>query len=138
MKKLTNLLRKYEEIIRYLIIGVCTTVVSLITYFVFCDLMHLHYQVSNLLSWVCSVVFAYFTNKSFVFRTPYINVEKTAKEIVGFVSSRISSLVVEMVCMMVGVQVFGINDGIMKFVDQVIVIIMNYVLSKFLVFKKED
>lgn len=137
MKKIMALLKKYEEIIRYLVIGVCTTIVSLLFYFLFSDFMGLHYQAANVLSWVAAVTFAYFTNKTFVFRSPYRGAAHTMGEAAGFVSSRLLSLLAEIACMFIGVQLLGIDDGVMKLFDQVIVTILNYILSKFFVFRKK-
>ncbi len=135
MKKLIELYRKYEEIIMYLIVGVCTTVVSLGFYYIFAEGVGMHYQAANILSWIAAVIFAYATNKRFVFRSPYNGAVQTIKEAAGFVSSRIVSLGAEVVCMFIGVQLLGIDDGIMKLADQVIVTVLNYVLSKFFVFR---
>lgn len=136
MKKLIELYRKYEEIIMYLIVGVCTTIVSLGFYYIFAEGLQMYYQAANVLSWIAAVIFAYFTNKKFVFRSPYNGLSQTMKEAAGFVSSRLVSLAAEVICMFIGVQLLGIDDGIMKLADQVIVTVLNYVLSKFLVFRK--
>lgn len=136
MKKLIELYRKYEEIIMYLIVGVCTTIVSLGFYYIFAEGLQMYYQAANVLSWIAAVIFAYFTNKKFVFRSPYNGLSQTMKEAAGFVSSRLVSLAAEVICMFIGVQLLGIDDGIMKLGDQVIVTVLNYVLSKFLVFRK--
>lgn len=126
---------KQREILRYLIVGVCTTVVALAVYYLCADLIGTHYQAANVISWIFAVAFAYVTNKKYVFRTPFLGWKHTAAESAGFMSSRVASLLIEMFCMYIGVRWFHIDDGIMKLIDQVIVTVLNYVFSKFFVFR---
>ena len=139
MKMVFDLVKKYDEIIRYLIIGVLTTVVSLITYYV-CTFTFLNpekalqLQIANIISWIISVAFAYVTNRKFVFKSKS---KKIKKEAVTFVSSRILTLLLDMAVMFIFVSVLHLNDKIFKIVSQVLVIVGNYILSKLFVFKKE-
>lgn len=138
MKKIWELYHKYEEIIHYLIVGLLTTVVSLATYFV-CTLTFLdptnniELQIANIISWVFAVTFAYFTNRIFVFKSKNKNV---VKEATSFVGSRIFSLLLDMLTMFIIVSFLHFNDKIGKLVSQVIVTVVNYILSKLFVFKK--
>lgn len=134
-----NLIKKYEEFIRYIIIGVLTTIVSLVTYYllvytVFDPNVALELQITNVISWVVSVTFAYFTNRTFVFKREG---KFKFKEVTEFYLSRISTLFLEMLLMYLFVTVLHFNDKIIKIVAQVIVILTNYILSKFIVFKKK-
>lgn len=134
-----ELFKKYEEIIRYLIIGVLTTVVSLCTYYllvytVFDPEKALELQITNIISWIVSVTFAYFTNRKFVFKKEE---NASIKEASSFYASRISTLVIDMGLMYVFVTLLGFNDKIIKLVVQVVVIVLNYILSKFLVFNEK-
>ena len=134
-----QLFKKYEEIIRYLIIGVLTTVVSLCTYYllvytVFDPEKALELQITNIISWIVSVTFAYFTNRKFVFKKEE---NASIKEASSFYASRISTLVIDMGLMYVFVTLLGFNDKIIKLVVQVVVIVLNYILSKFLVFNEK-
>lgn len=133
-----NVIKKYEEIINYLIIGFFTTIVSLFTYYllvytIFDPNTVLELQITNIISWIVSVTFAYFTNKRFVFKNKN---PMSLKEATSFYLSRISTLLLDMFMMYLFVNVFKFNDKIIKLVVQFIIIILNYVLSKFLVFKK--
>lgn len=133
-----NLIKKYEEFIRYIIIGVLTTVVSLLTYYllvytIFNPNIPFELQITNIISWIVSVTFAYFTNRTFVFKSEY---KTNFKEVMEFYLSRISTLLLEMLLMFLFVTILHFNDKIIKLVVQVIVILANYVLSKFVVFKK--
>ena len=134
-----KLFSKYKEIILYLIFGVLTTIVSLLSYYLLTitilDPNNAFYlQIANILSWICAVLFAYITNRKYVFESKDKN--KT-KEIIKFVSSRIVTLILDMLIMGIGVSILNFNDKIMKIISQVVVIVLNYVLSKIFVFKKK-
>ncbi len=131
-----NLYKKHKEIIMYLIFGVLTTLVSLLSYFVLAGTVldatnALQLQICNILSWISAVTFAYFTNKHFVFNQKGNNIG----ELVSFYLSRVFTLLVDMLIMFVFVSLLKFNDAIVKFAVQVIVIVLNYILSKFLVFR---
>ena len=128
-----KLYKKYEEIINYLIVGVLTTIVSIVTYLLFANTFlaeksDLDIQIANVLSWICAVTFAYITNR--------IKGKKQIKEACNFVLARIFSLIVDMLLMYVLYSLMHIDDTIAKLVVQVVVIILNYILSKIIVFKK--
>lgn len=132
-------IRKHGEIIRYLIIGGLTTVVSLGTYYLLVWFLldpenEVQLQIANVISWIAAVTFAYFTNRSFVFRSDNPN---RLAEAAGFYLSRVGTLLLDMGIMFLGVSVLHFNDKIMKLVVQVIVTVGNYVLSKLLVFRKK-
>lgn len=129
-----NLYKKYEEIINYLIFGVLTTLVSIVSYFAFSKIFNINYLISNVIAFIISVLFAFVTNKLYVFKSKDKNV---IKELIGFVSSRLFSFGIEMLIMYIFVSILKIDDMITKLINQVIVIILNYVLSKLYVFKKK-
>ena len=131
---LNNLYKKYKEIINYLIFGGLTTVVSIVTYALFAKVFYIDYLISNVLSWVLAVLFAYITNKIFVFESKS---KKNVKEITSFFFFRIISLVIEMIILYIFVDMLHIDDLITKIIAQVIVIVANYVFSKVFVFKKD-
>ena len=139
MKKIINLYKKYEEIINYVIIGGLTTVVSLAIYygltFTIMDANNpLELQITNVLSWIGAVLFAYFTNRSIVFKQKN---KSNMKEASKFFTSRLVTLLIDMGLMFLFVTVLHFNDKIMKLIVQVIIVVLNYVFSKFFVFKKE-
>jgi len=140
MQKIWDIYHKYEEIINYLIVGVLTTIVSLVTYFLctytFLDPTNkVELQIANIISWIFAVAFAYFTNRKFVFKSKEKNMLKEAS---SFVGSRIISLLMDMFTMFLIVSVCHFNDKIGKLASQVIVTIANYILSKLFVFKKKS
>ena len=140
MEKIKQLYKKYSEIINYLIVGGLTTCVSLGTYYLcvstFLDVNNgIQLQIANVLSWVCAVIFAFFTNKKFVFKSKS---QKVWREFFSFVGSRIITLLIDMFSMFIMVTVLSINDKISKLAVQVIVVTLNYIFSKLLVFKKKS
>lgn len=138
MKKLLKLYKKYKEIINYLIVGGLTTFISLIVYYIcvytFLDPnKSIQLQIANIVSWIAGVTFAYFTNRKYVFESKN---KKKMQEATKFVSSRITTLLLDMFIMWLGVTVVGFNDKIIKIISQILVIIGNYILSKLFVFNK--
>lgn len=139
IKKVWNLYKKYDEMINYLIVGGLTTVVSLGTYY-FCVYTFLNpnnafqLQIANIISWISCVTFAYFTNRIFVFKSKRTD---KLKEAISFYGSRIATLLLEMGIMFVFVTILHFNDKIIKLVAQVVITILNYVLSKLLIFRKK-
>ena len=131
--KLFDLYKKYKEIINYLIFGGLTTLISIVTYALFAKVFHIDYLISNVLSWILAVLFAYITNKIFVFESKS---KKNIKEITSFFFFRIVSLIMEMIILYVFVDMLHIDDLVTKIVAQVIVIVSNYIFSKVFVFKK--
>lgn len=140
MEKIKSLYKKYKEIINYLIIGVLTTVVSLVTFYIVRILFltndtQLDIQISNIISWFFAVLFAFITNKKYVFESKKKGKENLA-EMIKFYLSRISTLLIDMGVMWLLTAPLNISDKISKILVQFIIVILNYVLSKIFVFKK--
>ena len=141
MIKLKNLYKKYKEIINYLIIGGLTTVVSLATFYIvriffLTNDTQLDIQISNIISWFFAVLFAFITNKKYVFESKKEGKEKLI-EMIKFYLSRITTLLIDMATMWLLTAPLNINDKISKIIVQFIIVILNYVFSKLFVFKKE-
>lgn len=137
-KTMKDLFNKYREIIMYLIFGVLTTVVSLVTYYLLVYTIlnpnnAIQLQIANIISWIASVTFAYLTNRSIVFQSKNKN---KLKEASNFVVTRLATLFMDMFIMFVGVTLLKGNDKLLKLISQVVVIVSNYVFSKLFVFKK--
>ncbi|MBQ0065558.1 MAG: GtrA family protein [Firmicutes bacterium] len=128
-----KLYQQYKEIINYLIFGVLTTLVNVVVYFICKDILHIHYLISNFFAWFFSVLFAYITNRKFVFESTSKNI---FSEMIKFFSSRIATGVLDMILMWVFVSLLSINGLVSKVVVNVVVIVSNYVLSKLFVFEK--
>ena len=134
-EKLKTLYEKYRETVIYLVFGVLTTVVNYAVYIPLYNFVHLPASVCNGVAWVAAVTFAYVTNKLFVFESKSWN-SGVLGELLRFVGSRVTSGVIETVSLLVTVDILGWNGNIMKLFLAVIVIVLNYILSKFVVFKK--
>lgn len=136
IKKLLSLYKKYEEIINYIVVGGITTVISILSYFLIRTILKsntsLNVQISTVFSWIVAVTFAYFANRIFVFKSN--NSKKI--ESVKFITSRIMSLLIEMLVMLILTAVLKINDKIAKILVQFIIVVLNYLFSKIFVFKK--
>ena len=135
---LFKLYKKYEEIINYTIVGVLTTVVSWLAYAVcklFMDVDNaFQMQLAVIIRWIAGVVFAYFTNRKYVFKSKNTNM---IKEAFDFTTSRLVTLFLDMLVMWLLPTALGVNDWISTFVSAVLVTVTNYIFSKFLVFNKK-
>ena len=135
--ELKKMFIKYREIIVYLIVGGMTTVVSFLSYFLFSYICSINYLVSNFLSWVCAVAFAYITNKIWVFQNHnfHFSYIKRMYIICGFKSSHFVDWYAYYVCNGIPASYKWFNCQ--KLFVQVVVTILNYLFSKFFVFKNE-
>ena len=138
MKKIWALYKKFEEIVNYLIVGVLTTIVSWAAY-ALCKLVMdvdnaVMMQIAVIIRWVAGVVFGYFTNRRFVFKSKNPDM---LKEAAGFASSRLVTLLLDMFVMWLLPTIFHVNDWIATFISAVLVTVMNYIFSKFIVFRKK-
>ena len=142
MNKLLSIYKKYQEIINYLIVGFLTTLVSIFTYFIFSLILDINKNIlfilANILSWICAIVFAYITNKKYVFKTTYFNKKEEIKTFSFFITSRLTTLFIELTFMFFTVKILLLNDKIAKVIAQIIVIVLNYFISKIFVFKKKS
>lgn len=132
-------LQKHREIIAYLIVGVLTTLVSWIVYALLRLVLDmnvpLQVQIMVVARWVAGVVFAYFTNRKYVFQS---RDPEMLSEFLKFAGSRVATLFADMFIMWLMVSVLGINDWIATFISTAVVIVLNYVFSKYLVFRKNN
>lgn len=124
-------MRIEKELFWYVVFGVLTTVVNILVYFVFTRL-GVNYLICNVLAWFFSVLFAYVTNRRWVFESKSSNI---LKECGLFFSGRIFSGVVDTGLMWLFIDVLAIGDLISKIVIQIVVVVLNYVISKWVVFK---
>lgn len=140
VQKCKELLVKYREIIVYLIVGVMTTIVSWAAAYVGKLVLDtdISWQntVNNTFSWLVGVLFAYPLNRKWVFKSTN---PKIIKEFMGFASSRVSTLFLDIIIMWLTVNIFGMNYWIAKIlISSVLVTIANYVFSKVFIFRKKD
>lgn len=142
MSKILELYKKYEEVINYLIMGGLTTIVSLVTKYVLLFTIldaenAIELQIAVIVSWIAACLFAYFTNRTFVFKSKS---EKRIKEFISFVTARLITLGMEMLIMFIFVTLLKLNSDlwvvVWTLVSQIVIIVANYVFSKLFVFKK--
>ena len=143
---------KYKELITYVIFGVLTTLVNFFAFWLFTKILGEElYLINNAIAWVVGVIFAYITNKLFVFESKSWDLKVVTKEITGFLGARIFSFLVEEGGMFLFITVLGLGEKsltilnltitgqfIVKILLAVIVVVMNYVFSKFFIFKSSE
>lgn len=144
MKKIWNLYKKYEEVVNYLVVGGLTTIVAigsklLLLATILDQTNGLELQIAEVISWFLAVTFAYVTNRIFVFKSKTSG-SKCAKEIFNFFKGRIATQLIQMFIMWFFVTLLELDSNVwvlvFTLVCQVIQIVLNYVISKLLVFKK--
>ena len=126
--------KKNKEIILYLLFGGLTTVISIVTYIFFEVTFGMNELLANIFSWILAVLFAFVTNKIWVFHAPTDTLREFIKQIIVFFGGRVATLVVEEIILFVFVTLLTFPSVTVKVVAQVIVIVLNYVISKFWIF----
>lgn len=142
MKKLWDfgwgLYKKYEEAFNYLIWGGIAFFLSMALFYLFANVMGMQELIANIVSWVICVIFTYFTNRTFVFKSQNKGLANMGKEFIQFSSARLGTLVLEELVIFVGITLLHGNNMIVKFIGQVLVIVSNYFLSKLWIFKDKE
>ncbi len=138
MDKIIELCKKYKSVILYLVFGVLTTIVNIVAYFLL-DFNRLFNTVINTsIAWVVAVIFAYVTNKKWVFESKVEGFKDNFKEMMSFFGCRIATGLMDVGIMFVFVDILRYDDMIIKIASNVLVVILNYVGSKLLVFRNKD
>ena len=137
LNQFRSLWEKYRSILIYLIFGVLTTAVNYLVYIPCLNLLGLSASVSNVIAWCVAVLFAFLTNKPFVFESKDWSAKTVVPEFTKFVGTRVASGLVETLILLVTADLLGWNGNIWKLVTNVIVVILNYIGSKLLVFRKK-
>ena len=132
-----RLIEKYWDVLTYLFFGVLTTIVNYVVYLPCYNLLGWSAGFSNILAWIVAVTFAFVTNKPFVFKSHDWSWKVVWPELTKFVGCRIGSGVLETGILMVAVDWLQWNGNVWKLITAVLVIVLNYIGSKFLVFKKK-
>ncbi len=137
MKKIRDLIEKYYDILAYLFFGGLTTVVNYLVYLPCHNWWSISASVSNVIAWVFAVAFAFLTNKPFVFQSHDWSAKILWPELTKFIGCRVGSGVLETAILWLTVDMLAMNGNWMKVITSVLVIVVNYFGSKFLVFIKE-
>ena len=134
LKKYYN---KYKDIIPYLFFGVCTTLVNIFVYWFMAHILFIATMASTVIAWVAAVLFAYVTNRKWVFHSEARESLEIIREILSFFGCRLGTGFVDWFCMYLFVDVLSWNDIIIKTIANIIVIVLNYVFSKLVIFKRK-
>ena len=138
MSKVFDLLKKHREIISYLFFGGCTTLINIIAYYVCYNVISISNVISTIIAWIISVLFAFVTNKLYVFNSKSKDMFTILKEAISFFSCRIATGVLDIVIMYVTVDLLSFNGLLWKIISNVIVVVLNYVFSKLFIFKNNE
>ena len=136
-EKIKALLIKYKGFIFYGIFGVLTTVINIVTYAVCYRKLGIANVPSNIIAWILAVLFAFITNKLYVFDSKSMDAKTVISELIKFMAARLATGGLDLLIMFIGVDVMHGPEIFLKAASNIIVIILNYVLSKLVVFKKK-
>ena len=131
-----RLLIKYKEQILYLFFGALTTLINIVAFYLL-DKTGINLALSTIIAFVISVLFAFFTNKNYVFNSKKSGAKRIIYETVAFYASRIFTGLLDLSIMLIFADYLHFNKLFIKILSNIIVIILNYILSKFLIFKKK-
>ena len=137
IQKIRTLIEKHWDIVSYLFFGVCTTIVNYLVYIPCYNLLGMSASVSNMVAWVVAVAFAYLTNKPFVFKSHDWSAKTVIPELTKFVGCRVASGAAETLILFLTVDILHWNGNIWKLLTSVLVVILNYIASKLVVFRKK-
>jgi putative flippase GtrA len=129
-------LKLSKEIISYLLFGVLTTLVNIVSYGILTKLGDVDYKIATTVAWIISVLFAFVTNKLYVFNSKTMELKALWKEFSSFVLFRLLSYIVDIGVMIIMIEWLIINDLISKVIANFIVVILNYFASKLIIFKR--
>ena len=137
MNKIMQIWKKHKEVLSYLVFGVLTTLVNIVAYWLCAHPLGLGTLPSSVLAWLAAVLFAYVTNRKWVFHSQAVTRQEITREMLSFFACRLATGVVDWVMMFVCVDLLHFNDMVMKILANVVVVILNYVASKLIIFAKK-
>lgn len=137
LKKIANFYEDHIEGMRYLIFGALSTVINILAFIICSKLFNMSVTISNVIAWIIAVLFAYITNKICVFKSKTDNNKQLAREVVYFFIARIITLILETIFLNITIEKLHFNEVLMKIISNIIVIILNFVFSKIIIFKKK-
>lgn len=131
-----SIYRKNKDIIAYLFFGICTTLINIVVYWAAAHPLGMGTVFSAVTAWFTAVAFAYMTNRKWLFHSELHDCKEIFKEIIRFFTARLATGILDWICMFIFVDLWKWNDMAVKFATNVIIIILNYLLSKLVVFRK--
>lgn len=132
--KLKEMMEKYKDIVPYAIFGILTTIINIVVYLFFAHILKKEVMLSTLAAWFLSVLFAYVTNRKWVFHSGVLTFSNIIREAVAFFICRLATGMADILIMFVFVNIFHFNDLFIKIISNIAVIILNYVASKWIIF----
>ncbi|WP_314065908.1 GtrA family protein [uncultured Vagococcus sp.] len=123
-------------ILMYLVMGGFTTAINILVFWVFNAILGMNYSIATIIAWIVSVLFAYVSNKLYVFESKNRTLNTLIREIVSFVSFRLLSLLMDLAVMYICVSLFDMNALMAKIVANIVVLVANYAFSKWFIFRK--
>ena len=132
-----NILLKYKSIILYAFFGVLTTMVNIATYYISAHLINLGTLFSTCLAWFVGVLFAYITNRKYVFESDKRELNAILREVFSFFSCRLATGAVDIAIMYIFVDIIHFDDMVIKIFSNIVVIVLNYVASKLIIFRRD-
>ena len=136
MNTIIEALRKNKQLLLYLFFGICTTAINTICYWLLYDALTLSNIVSTILAWLAAVLFAFVTNKVFVFESKRTNTTDRINEVISFFGCRLLTGILDVAIMAFAVDMLQWNGLLWKLISNIIVTIINYIASKYLIFRK--
>jgi putative flippase GtrA len=137
VEQMRKLIKKYKSFIMYGIFGVLTTIVNLVAYNLCYNRFGMSNTISNILAWIAAVSFAYFTNKLWVFESKSWKWRVLKREVTAFVSCRLATGIMDIIIIFICVDIMGWHAMLMKVLSNILVIILNYIFSKLVIFKQK-
>ena len=132
--KLKEMMEKYKDIVPYAIFGILTTIINIVVYLFFAHILKKEVMLSTLAAWFLSVLFAYVTNRKWVFHSGVLTFSNIIREAVAFFICRLATVIADILIMFIFVNIFHFNDLFIKIISNIAVIILNYVASKWIIF----
>ncbi|WP_318507045.1 GtrA family protein [Bacillus sp. T3] len=127
-----------KEVFNYLVFGVLTTIVNIASYGLLTKIMNIDYKVATTIAWLLSVIFAFITNKMFVFKSLSIGIDTLIKEFSSFLFFRILSYFIDLAMMIVLVEWVRMDDVLAKIFANIVVVVLNYIASRYFIFQKAN
>ncbi len=138
MNKLIGLLKKYKSVVSYLFFGVCTTIINVVIYNIFYSNLSFTNVGSTIIAWIVAVLFAFITNKLFVFESKSFALKVMLYELFSFLGCRLATGVLDLGIMFITVDCLHQNALMWKIISNILVIVINYIASKLVIFKKQE
>ena len=132
--KLKEMMEEYKDIVPYAIFGILTTIINIVVYLFFAHILKKEVMLSTLAAWFLSVLFAYVTNRKWVFHSGVLTFSNIIREAVAFFICRLATGIADILIMFIFVNIFHFNDLFIKIISNIAVIILNYVASKWIIF----